>query len=173
MQKRGARKKAEDDAFIRDVVVSVRPNYAAKILEGAKTVELRRRFPEACTIGALMLIYSSHPVRAIVGHARIREIHRLPLPNLWREFGKLACIEKKDFDDYFCGSNYGSAILLGDVKILPQQVKASELQKKFGFVAPQSFRYLSEEYNSLLRNERLQVSDRHERRNRAGRRQAG
>ena len=33
--------------FRRDVLVSIRPFYASKILNGHKTVELRRRFPES------------------------------------------------------------------------------------------------------------------------------
>jgi len=39
--------------FTRDVLVSIHPRHASKILNGEKTVELRRRFPEAGTRGAL------------------------------------------------------------------------------------------------------------------------
>src|SRR3979411_1496989 len=35
---------------------------ASKILDGRKTVELRKRFPEVGTIGATALIYSSSPL---------------------------------------------------------------------------------------------------------------
>ena len=55
--------------FRRDVLVSVRSIYASKILHGQKTVELRRKFPEVGATGALVLIYSSRPVSAVVGCA--------------------------------------------------------------------------------------------------------
>jgi predicted transcriptional regulator len=35
------------DLFRHDFVVSIKPEYALKIIEGCKTVELRRRFPAA------------------------------------------------------------------------------------------------------------------------------
>jgi predicted transcriptional regulator len=38
--------------------------YAAKILDGEKTVELRRRFPDSGSVGATLFIYSSSPIRA-------------------------------------------------------------------------------------------------------------
>jgi predicted transcriptional regulator len=53
--------------FKRDVLVSIRPFYASKILTGHKTVELRRKFPEVGAVGATALIYSSSPVSAVVG----------------------------------------------------------------------------------------------------------
>jgi hypothetical protein len=56
--------------FRRDVLVSIRPNFASKILDGDKTVELRRKFPEVGAMGMTALIYSSSPVSAIVGYAR-------------------------------------------------------------------------------------------------------
>jgi predicted transcriptional regulator len=155
------------DLIKRDVVVSIRPIFASKILDGTKKVELRRRFPEGSTVGALALIYSSSPVRAIIGYARINKVLRLPVSQIWRQYGHDACISKKDFDEYFHALKYGFAILLADVKALRKQVTALDLERMFGFVAPQSFCYIGEEYSTLLNDERLQVSHRHQRRNRS------
>jgi predicted transcriptional regulator len=153
--------------FKRQVLVSIRPNYAQKILEGHKTVELRRRFPEVSTIGATALIYSSSPVQAIVGHAVIADVHRLPVKKIWRDFGGAACISKADFEDYFVGLEYGFAILLKNVKSLDRQLKAADLRNAYGFIAPQSFRYLDGEYDALLSDDQLQNNCRHQRRHRA------
>ena len=60
--------------FTRDLLVSLHPRHASNILSGEKTVELRRRFPEQHMRGALALIYSTTPVQAIVGVARIRHV---------------------------------------------------------------------------------------------------
>jgi predicted transcriptional regulator len=151
----------------RDILVSVQPKFVSKILAGAKTVELRRRFPASNAVGALALIYSSYPVRAVVGYARIREVLRLPVIRIWREHGSAACVSKKEFDEYFEGLKFGYAIFLNKIKLLNPQIAARDLQEDFGIVPPQSYRYLGKEYIPMLRDGRVQNSHRYKRRNRA------
>jgi predicted transcriptional regulator len=151
----------------RDVLVSVQPKFASKIVEGSKTVELRRKFRETAATGAFALIYCSSPVRAAVGYARIHEVLRLPTARLWREHGVAACISKKEFDDYFRGQNFGFAIILDKINLLNPQIAAADLEREFGIVPPQSYRYLDEDCISLLSDGRLQTAHRHKRRNRA------
>lgn len=159
--------------FRRDVFVSIRPIYASKILGGQKTVELRRKFPEIGGTGAMVLIYSSSPVSAVVGVARIRHVLKLPVAEIWKEHGVAACISKNEFDAYFADLKHGFAILLEGVKSLRTQLKAVDLEQKFGIVPPQSYRYLTEGDIALLSDEQFQTSYRHKRRHRAGRRPAG
>jgi predicted transcriptional regulator len=66
--------------FTRDLLVSLHPHHAFNILTGKKTVELRRRFPEQHTRGALVLIYSTAPQRR--GRLRLegcRDRARVPI----------------------------------------------------------------------------------------------
>jgi predicted transcriptional regulator len=154
--------------FKRDVLVSIRPIYVSKILEGQKTVELRRKFPELGATGATAFIYSSSPVRAIVGCARIECVLKLPVSRIWKEHSAAACISRDKFDAYFSGLAFGFAIVFASVKSLKQEVRAADLLEKFGIVPPQSYRYLTEECASLLIDERFQAIDRHKRRDRAG-----
>jgi predicted transcriptional regulator len=153
--------------FKRDILLSVRPLYASKIIRGEKTVELRRRFPETVARGTKMVIYSSSPVRAIVGHTQIEDVLKLPPSRIWKDYGRASCVTKDAFDDYFWGVDYGFAILIGHAKALNNQIKADDLYDEFGFVPPQSFRYLNEGCNFLLSDERIQSSRRHARRHRA------
>src|SRR5687768_13507737 len=113
--------------FARDVLVSIHPDYALKILRGEKTVELRRRFPEVGAAGGMVLIYSTSPVCAVVGFARIKHVVKLPLAKIWKEYGAAASISKTDFCNYFSGVKEGFAILFGDVSSLKNHVKASDL----------------------------------------------
>jgi predicted transcriptional regulator len=106
------RQKAAMDAipeFTRDLLVSVHPRHASNILTGEKTVELRRRFPEKRTRGASALIYSTTPVQAIVGVARIK--HVLKLPGIWKEYGAAARVSKSEVEAYFSGLREGYVIL--------------------------------------------------------------
>ncbi|WP_426044216.1 hypothetical protein [Caulobacter sp. DWR3-1-2] len=143
----------------RDFLVSIRPTHVEKIVGGLKTVELRRRFSEDVAPGAIILIYSTSPTQAIVGSASISGVRRLQLDDLWERYGDAACIDRDTFDGYFNGLEEGYAILLEDVKPFARQVAAADLKEQFGFVAPQSFMYLPQEYYPLLDHERIQASN--------------
>jgi predicted transcriptional regulator len=156
--------------FARDVLVSVHPDYASKILSGQKTVELRRRFPEVGAAGGMALIYSTSPVRAVVGVARIKQVLKLPVSTIWKEHGDAACISRQDFSGYFLGVRQGFAILFDGVWPLTKQINAADLFARFGIVPPQSYRYVTGECVALLSNEQFQAADRHERGNRPRRR---
>jgi predicted transcriptional regulator len=155
--------------FRRDVLVSIRPLYASKILIGHKTVELRRKFPEHGVTGATAFIYSSSPVGAVVACARIKHVLKLPVTKIWKEHGDAACISKDEFDAYFHGLKFGFAIFFASVKSLKQELKAADLLQRFGIVPPQSYRYLTEECAASLIDEPFQTADRYKRRNRARR----
>jgi predicted transcriptional regulator len=150
----------------KDFLVSVRPQYAAKILDGQKTVELRRRFPDAGSVGATVFIYSSSPVRALVGHARIKDVQRLSVSAIWKEHSDAACVSRKDFDRYFSGVKFGFAIVLGTVKPMTR-VTASDLASQFGIVPPQSYRYVAKNFLSLIADEQFQAAGRYKHSNRA------
>jgi predicted transcriptional regulator len=156
-----------------DFLVSIRPQYVAKILGGRKTVELRRRFPEAVNVEAKVYIYSTSPVRAVVGCAKIKEVQRLTVADIWKEYADAACISRREFYDYFSGTKFGFAILLGAVKAMRNHLSASELEAQFGIVPPQSYRYVTQRFNSLLDDGQFQITHRHSRGNRAGRPKAG
>jgi predicted transcriptional regulator len=153
--------------FTRDVLVSIRPSFASKILAGDKTVELRRKFPEVGSGGMTAVIYSSRPVSAIVGCARIKHVLKLPVSTIWKEHGAAACVSKDEFDAYFSGLSEGFAIVFESVRPLKKQLKAIDLQAQFGIVPPQSYRYVTDECVALLSDEQFQTSHRHKRRNRA------
>ncbi|MCA1412661.1 ASCH domain-containing protein [Bradyrhizobium sp. NBAIM20] len=156
-----------------DFLVSIRPQYVAKILDGQKTVELRRRFPAPVSVGTKVYIYSTSPVRAVVGCAKIKEVQRLPIADIWKQHADAACVSRREFYDYFTGTKFGFAILLGGVKAMRTHLTASELEALFGIVPPQSYRYVTKRFNSLLDDGPLQTTHRHSHSDRAGRPEAG
>ena len=153
--------------FERNVILSVRPKYASKIISCEKSVELRRRFPEFAATGASAFIYSSSPVSAVVGITKIASVLKLPINEIWRKFSSKACIAKDDFEAYFSGLDKGFVILLEDVREFRTALKASDLRQSIGFRPPQSFQYASEDFDSLLNDEIIHTSNRYQRRNRA------
>jgi predicted transcriptional regulator/DNA-binding XRE family transcriptional regulator len=142
----------------RDVVLSIKPAYSEKILAGQKTVELRRRFPFTTPHGVLAYIYSSAPVKAIVGTASIRDVLKLPVEQIWTEFEDSAFIERPLFDKYFEGLDYGYALVFDEVKSFTRPLPLHELREKFGFEPPQSFLYAKHNLRKALRDEPSRVS---------------
>lgn len=142
----------------RDVVLSIRPQYSEKILEGRKTVELRRRFPVSAPGGTVAYIYSTSPIRAMVGAAEIKEVLKLPIEQIWAEFEDTAFIDRDNFESYFQGLDFGFALLFDDVKPFFRPIPLTELREKFGFEPPQSFLYASRDLRKALRHEATVVS---------------
>jgi predicted transcriptional regulator len=146
------------------VVLSVRPRHAANIIAGNKTVELRRRRPTCVRQGSLVLIYSCQPDQAIIGVARVRDVQRMLVKRLWTRVREHACVSKAEFDGYFANVAEGYAFFLEDVIEATPTIKIDELRERFGFLPPQSFRYVDDALLALFEDERLQTSNRHQRR---------
>lgn len=148
-----------DEVFsTKDLVLSIHPQYTTKIMEGIKTVELRRRFPLTATPGTVVYIYSTSPIRALVARAEIADVKKLPLSQIWRKFSKPAGIKREDFDAYFSGLAEGFALQFANVQRLPRPLALSELRDRFGFQPPQSFHYASPMLKKALRDEFSSVS---------------
>lgn len=149
-----------DDLFRRhrDVVLSIRPQYTDKIMKGKKTIELRRRFPISAPRGTIAYIYSTSPVRAMVGRAEIADIVKLPLGDIWDNFSKSASIERSDFDNYFSGLDEGFALKFANARPFPRPLELSELRDRFGFEPPQSFLYATPVLRKALQDEFSGVS---------------
>jgi predicted transcriptional regulator len=149
-----------------DIIISIKPEHVQNIMAGHKTIELRRRFPDGLADGRIMLIYSSSPERALVGAVRIEQVRRMATAALWQAYRKQACVARDVFDDYFAGATEGFGVLLGTAIRFDVPIPVSELRDRFRFSPPQSFRYLRGSLIDLLNDERIQIPDRHEHRNR-------
>jgi predicted transcriptional regulator len=143
----------------RDVVLSVRPPYSDKIFEGKKTVELRRRFPVAAPRGTIAYIYSTSPVRAMMGSTEIESVIKLPVGEIWKKFGRTAQITKSDFDDYFAGLKEGFALKIANARPFSRPIDLTELRDRFGFEPPQSFLYATSLLRTALRDEYSDIFD--------------
>jgi len=143
----------------RDVVLSIKPEYSNKILDGSKTVELRRRFPASPPLGTIAYIYSTSPVQALVGQAEIGGVVRAPVSKLWKQFGRDAQIARADFDNYFAGVSEGFALKLRSVAEFTRPLRLTELRDRFGFEPPQSFVYAKPILRTALRYEQSVISN--------------
>lgn len=125
--------------------MSIKPEYAEKLLSGAKRVEFRRAGPKGPV--ELILIYATQPVGALVGVLKVTRVDRGPPAELWRNFASVGGIEHSDFFSYFSGATVGDALVVGQAWRLdaPVRLESAGLDAR----PPQSFRYVNAD---VLRN---------------------
>lgn len=119
------------------LLISIKPEFAEKILSGEKTFEFRKRLPKEPV--NTMLIYASSPVQRIIGYACIDGTLTLPLDELWEKTKSEAGITEEYFHEYF-KQKEGSALILSSPVTLSRPVKLEEIGEER---APQSFMYVS------------------------------
>lgn len=129
----------------RDVLMSIRPEYAEAILSGKKTFELRRRRP-SFAVGSRVVVYSSSPDQRLLGTFEAGAVHEAPPDEIWRMVSKRAGIDRDAFDVYFSGCENAYAIEVRS----PQRLDPKPLR----FRPPQSYLFLrpgSSGHRSVLR----------------------
>jgi predicted transcriptional regulator len=149
-----------------DVLISVEARHVKSILDGTKTVELRRR-PIRLTRGARVWIYSKLPrgqieVLGVVGET----VARRPA-EIWRQYGHQSGLSLQEFQRYFGDLESGNVIVFREIKHLRSILSLTALRGRLpGFHPPQFFRRLTDGpelcfFRSAVRTEdRSTVADR-------------
>ena len=83
------------------LLLSIRPNFADRIMDGSKKVEFRRRHPRQIELGTRMLIYASSPVRALIGTAVVVEVVEASPEEVWDEYQAVGGIDHEQFNAYY------------------------------------------------------------------------
>ncbi|MBB5764444.1 MAG: ASCH domain-containing protein [Methylobacteriaceae bacterium] len=138
------------DLFRHNFVLSIKPQYATRIVDGVKTVELRRRFPYGTVTGARLYVYASVPIQALIGYATISTVERLAIREIWEKYEAVACIASEDFDTYFRGRETGYVVRLVNPIKLANPVGLPILKAELNFTPPQSFAYAHEGFERLV-----------------------
>lgn len=122
-----------------NVLISLEERHAENILDGTKTVELRRR-PMQIAIGATVWFYVKVPVGSVIGCAKVAGVHTLALSTLWNRFGPVSGLQRREFFDYFSGLPTAFALGLKEPCRLAKPIPLSELRDvSSGFHPPQFF----------------------------------
>lgn len=135
----------------RALLLSVRPRFAHALLNGTKTVEVRRRFPEV-PAGTAVVIYSSSPEKAVLGTLKVRRFSRTTADEFWRLHSASVGIDRAELISYLNGTSQCSALEVENPLPWARPVTLAELRLKLNLDPAQSFRYLdSYQYTHLLR----------------------
>jgi predicted transcriptional regulator len=122
--------------------ISIRPTFANKILSGVKTIELRRVRPSIAP-GDTVLIYSTSPVMALLGSAKVDEILSGTPRKIWGQVKEHAGVSCEEFNEYFSGAAIAIGIRLCAIQRLSEPISLRELRKRWPWLRPpQSYRYV-------------------------------
>lgn len=127
-------------------LISIKPQYARKIILGEKIYEFRRRAPKALPLN--LFIYSTSPDKSIIGIGTVNEIIEDDLTSLWNRCSAGAGIDKELFMEYFNGLNRGNALIIEKITVFDKPINPKDIFDDFA--PPQSYYYLDEIDASLL-----------------------
>lgn len=121
----------------RVALLSIHPRHAEAILDGDKTVELRRtRLPADVSH---VVVYATSPIQTVLGWFEVEAVERDRPWRLWEKHGSATGVTRREFRSYFEGASEGTAISVRRVVTLSRPVELADLGSP---VPPQSFRYV-------------------------------
>jgi len=134
-----------------NVLLSVKPKYVNSILKGKKEYEFRKKMFKKGPIN-FIFIYSSSPVKKIVGYFKLGEIIEDHPKMLWDKLSGVSGLNKEEFLDYFKNKEIGYALKITDLKRFKIPENPNYLIKNFH--PPQSFCYvdITQSCESLIKS---------------------
>lgn len=130
-----------------NVLLSIKPKFVEQIMNGSKLYEFRKAIFKS-EVNEIW-VYSSSPIKKIVGRIIVDEIIEDSPLSLWNNFKKHAGIEGEEFFNYFHGKEKGYAIKIKTFIAFSDPINPYDENSKF--TPPQSFAYLNNVLPSLLR----------------------
>lgn len=120
------------------ILMSIKPVYVDKIFEGTKKYEFRKT--KCKNEPNRIIIYSTSPIKKVVGELIIEEILFDDKEIIWNKTNMYSGIKKDKYDNYFKNKKYAVAYKIGKyIKYdIPKELKEYNITK-----APQSFIYIN------------------------------
>ena len=126
------------------VLLSIKPKYVERIVNREKKFEFRKVIFKDRGINRVY-IYSSSPIKKIVGFFVVGSIIQDKPENLWEDLKEDSGMKANDFFKYFSGKDLGFAIEINKFEEFKTPIEPKQYFSDFS--APQSFCYLD---NSIL-----------------------
>lgn len=120
------------------VLLSIRPIYADAIFLGKKTVEFRKKVfsPSVNRV----FVYSSSPIKKIVGYFDINHIEGSSPEVLWSKYQHVGHISREEYFEYYKGHSLAYGIVIKDYHKFNTPIYPNDIFTDFK--APQSYFYI-------------------------------
>ena len=123
-----------------NVLLSIKPKYVEEIIKRNKEYEFRRSIFRCREDIEMVYMYSTSPVKKIVGRFRIESIIEDHPKNLWESFRDFSGVEVEEFFNYFGDKETGFAIKIKEVEVFKEPIDPKISIPNF--TPPQSFCYI-------------------------------
>lgn len=120
------------------VILSIKPKFVSEIIKGNKLFEYRKVIFKSEV--NKVIVYSSSPVKKIIGEFEIEKIIKDTPENVWEQTKEYSGISEQYFFDYFKNKKYAFAIKIKNFKLYEKSIELKELSPKL--TPPQSFCYI-------------------------------
>ncbi len=123
-----------------DLLVSMKPKYAERILAGSKFVEIRKKFASKW-VGCKAILYSSSPQKALVGEATVRSVNSGTPADIWSRYHAVVGCTFDEFSAYVGSAKQVSAIELDAVFPYREPISLAQISHLLGedLRPPQSY----------------------------------
>ena len=140
--------------IMRTLLISLYERHSQNILNGLKTIELRKSKPtkllESCSLPCNIFLYETKPTSAIIGVANVIGVENFT-PFEWCKKHKDLCLTEQEIISYLNGKP-GYGLKVNNARRLKTPISLSQM-KKWGITPPQGYYYLSSEMAlELLKN---------------------
>ena len=98
----------------KQIMMSMKPKYAERVLSGSKQVEVRKKFSRRW-VGSNVLLYSSRPVSSVVGEAVISSVTYGSPREIWSKWKSSLGCSWEEYQGYVASATKVNAIELGNV----------------------------------------------------------
>lgn len=121
------------------VLLSIKPQYVEEIIKGNKKYEFRKKVFKKKDEVNEVYIYSTSPVKKIVGYFKFDRIIEDHPKKLWDDYKDYSGIGEFEFFEYFKERDLGFAIEISQLEVFDTPIDPKMIMPNF--VAPQSFKY--------------------------------
>lgn len=121
-----------------DILLSIKPKYVEKILDGEKKVEFRKQIPKRDI--SWVYIYASAPHKSIVARFKVDGLINGTPHDLWLRFSDVGGVDEEEFFAYCGDKNTIHGLEIGKVEELDPPI--DPYQEYINFKPPQNFAYL-------------------------------
>ncbi len=122
------------------ILMSLKPQHAKSIIQGRKTIEIRRRFSHKW-LGQRVSIYASSPIRSLICEAQIKNISSASPEEIWEECGYRIGCTKQEYESYTDQSENVYAIEFEHIKPYDNLIKLDQINNMLesNLKPPQSY----------------------------------
>lgn len=122
-----------------DLLISIKPKYVDKIINGKKKYEYRKSIPRKAI--KRIFIYSTFPKKKIVGYFDFKGYLQDNPRDLWNKTFSFSGISEEEFFAYFNSRKTAYAIIIERFYLFDQAIDPLDIM--YNFVAPQSYKYIN------------------------------